>query len=219
MIDHVKYVLRDIKRVYPKYKGQGYTLSGFAWFQGWNDMVDSQVYPNRHKKGGYAEYSQGLANFIRDVRKDLSAPKLPFAIGVMGVGGDDVKPTQIYFRKAMAAPAKLSEFKRTVKAVSTAQFWDEELATIDKKYQQVRQMSYYLKVKHKNHVNADGKMSTAEQAKFIADYRKKLFTQKDLELEKKGKSNAGYHYMGSAKIYSLIGEALAEAVIELSNGK
>jgi hypothetical protein len=25
--------------------------------------------------------------FIRDVRKDLNAPKMPFVIGVMGVGG------------------------------------------------------------------------------------------------------------------------------------
>ncbi|MCM8535161.1 MAG: hypothetical protein NE334_04425 [Lentisphaeraceae bacterium] len=50
----------------------------------------------------------------------------------------------------------------------------------------------------------------------MAEYRKKIFTKKDLELEKKGKSNAAYHYMGSAKVYSLIGEALAEAVISLS---
>jgi hypothetical protein len=31
--------------------------------------------------------SELLSHFIRDVRHDLDAPKLPFVIGVMGVGG------------------------------------------------------------------------------------------------------------------------------------
>ncbi len=39
------------------------------------------------KPGGYDLYGQLLASFIRDVRKDLSAPKMPFVIGVMGIGG------------------------------------------------------------------------------------------------------------------------------------
>ena len=26
---------------------QGYELAGFAWFQGWNDMVDGGTYPNQ----------------------------------------------------------------------------------------------------------------------------------------------------------------------------
>ena len=33
----------------------------------------------------------------------------------------------------------------------------------------------------------------------------------------KGRSNQGYHYLGSAKIYSRIGEALAKAIIEKKN--
>jgi len=52
MVDHVKSVLADIKRVVPSYDAaQGYELAGFAWFQGWNDMVDSGTYPNRDKPG------------------------------------------------------------------------------------------------------------------------------------------------------------------------
>ena len=55
MIDHVKHVLVDIKRVYPEYDPeQGHELAGFVWFQGWNDMVDGNTYPNRSKPGGYA---------------------------------------------------------------------------------------------------------------------------------------------------------------------
>ena len=57
----------------------------------------------------YDLYSELLAHFIRDVRKDLGAPSMPFVIGVMGVGG--VKEEPDYFRQAMAAPASLPDFK------------------------------------------------------------------------------------------------------------
>ena len=84
----LKAVLADLKRVVPGYDAaQGYELAGFAWFQGWNDMVDPGTYPNRDKAGGYDAYSVAMAHFIRDVRRDLGVPKLPFVIGVMGVGG------------------------------------------------------------------------------------------------------------------------------------
>lgn len=218
MIDHVKLVLKDLKRVYPDYKNQGFELAGFAWFQGWNDLVDSQTYPNRHD-GDYKSYSECLANFIRDVRKDLKAPKLPFAIGVMGVGGElssmpeRNRKTHTGFRKAMAAPASMSEFKGNVFAVQTALFWDEKLAALDDKHQKVRQKSYLLRKKHKDHENAKGDLSQKEIQKIVNDYRSKIFSKEDLELEKKGKSNAGYHYLGAATTYSLIGEALAKALI------
>ena len=91
MVEHVKTVLADLKRVVPGYDpAQGYELAGFAWFQGWNDMVDGGTYPNRDKPGGYDAYSTAMAHFIRDVRRDLNAPKLPFVIGVLGVGGPDI---------------------------------------------------------------------------------------------------------------------------------
>jgi hypothetical protein len=38
--------------------------------------------PERH-----ALYSELLDHFIRDVRKDPNAPKMPFVIGVLGLGG------------------------------------------------------------------------------------------------------------------------------------
>jgi alpha-galactosidase len=64
MMDHVKMVLSDIKRVYPGYNQKdGFELSGFAWFQGWNDMVASGTYPNRGQPGGYDAYTDCLAHF------------------------------------------------------------------------------------------------------------------------------------------------------------
>ncbi len=96
MIQHVRKVLGDIKRVDPQYDpGQGYELAGFVWFQGFNDMIDSGTYPDRMKPGGYDLYGQLLAQFIRDVRKDLSAPTMPFVIGVMGIDGLQARPASI----------------------------------------------------------------------------------------------------------------------------
>jgi len=135
MIDHVKKVLEDPKKVVPKYKASdGIELAGFVWFQGWNDLVDGGAYPDRNKPGGYDRYSEYMEHFIRDVRKDLNAPKLPFVIGVLGVGGPTAdydspryKAVHQNFRDAMAAPAKRPEFKGNVTAVLTEKFWDKEL--------------------------------------------------------------------------------------------
>ena len=92
-MDHVKYVLSDVKRVYPAYDSkQGYELAGFVWFQGWNDMVNNKTYPHTNKPGRYDEYANLMGHFIRDVRKDLSAPNMPVVIGVMGVDGIQDKP-------------------------------------------------------------------------------------------------------------------------------
>ncbi|MFZ9880994.1 MAG: sialate O-acetylesterase, partial [Phycisphaerales bacterium] len=86
MIEHVRKVLADIPRVVPGHDPkQGYELAGFIWFQGWNDMVDGNAYQNRDKPGGYGAYSEVFAHFIRDVRRDLDSPTLPFVIGVLGV--------------------------------------------------------------------------------------------------------------------------------------
>jgi hypothetical protein len=121
MIEHVRKVTKDIKQVCPEYDEKaGYELAGFVWFQGFNDLVDGQTYPG----GNFDEYSRLMAHFIRDVRKDLSAPKLPFVIGVLGVDGEK----NVNFRKAMAAPADMPEFKGNVVAVDTAPFWDHDIA-------------------------------------------------------------------------------------------
>jgi alpha-galactosidase len=127
MVEHVKKVLADPGRVCPEYDAKaGYELGGFVWLQGFNDLVDGQTYPN----GNYDEYSRLLAHFIRDVRKDLAAPQLPFVIGVLGVGGESENAA---FRKAMAAPASMPEFTGNVVAVPTAPFWDADIAAAEPK--------------------------------------------------------------------------------------
>ena len=117
MIAHVQKVLKDIKRVVPDYdEKQGYELAGFVWFQGFNDYVDGGVYPNQGMAGGYDLYADLLGHFIRDVRKDLSAPKMPFVIGVMGIDGmkGNKNAPMMHFREAQRKPTTLDEFKGNV---------------------------------------------------------------------------------------------------------
>jgi alpha-galactosidase len=127
MIEHVQRVLADVERVVPSYDAkQGYELAGFVWFQGFNDLVDGWTYHDQMNPGGYDLYAELLTCLIRDVRKDLSAPQMPFVIGVMGIGGtaEGNRAPQMHFRQAQAAPASLPEFQGNVAIVQTAPFCD-----------------------------------------------------------------------------------------------
>jgi hypothetical protein len=216
MVEHVKRVLADPKRVCPAYDpSQGYEIAGFVWLQGFNDMVDSHTYPDRGKPGRFAAYSDLLTKFIRDVRKDLNAPKMPFVIGVMGVGGLKANPDTLSFREAMTAPFLLPEFKGNVTAVQTAPFWSEELGAIDDKRAEVRQMGFQLNSKNKNHANADGHMTEQQKRDYLKDFEAKLISPAEAALWQRGASNAGYHYLGCAKTFALMGRAFAEACLEM----
>lgn len=217
MIEHVRRVLGDIKRVCPAYdEKQGFELAGFAWLQGWNDMVNRDVYPIPKKDDPtprYADYSRWMADFIRDVRKDLNAPKMPFVIGVMGVGGTKPNEHIAAFRTAMAAPAALPEFKGNVFAVQTAPFWSMELGAIADKKDEVRQMRFFLDSKHKDHANADGLMTDEQKREYIKQFEAKLISPAEVALWQRGASNAGYHYLGCAKTFALMGKAFAETLL------
>ena len=219
MIEHVKKVLADPKRVCPEYDAaQGYEVAGFVWLQGWNDMVDRGVYPEVPKgsrENRFAKYSECMAGFIRDVRRELNVPKLPFVIGVMGVGG--VKPSEdiTAFREAMSAPSLLPEFAGNVASVQTAPFWSMELGAIADKKDEVRQMRYFLDSKHKNHANADGHMTEEQKREHVKAFEAKLISPAEAALWKRGASNAGYHYLGCAKTFALMGQAFAQAALDM----
>ncbi|MFO1522658.1 MAG: sialate O-acetylesterase [Kiritimatiellia bacterium] len=213
MIEHVKKVLADPGRVVPDYDpARGIELAGFVWLQGWNDMVDGHVYPDHD----YDAYTECLAHLVRDVRKDLAAPRLPFVIGVMGVDGvKNPSPGMLAFRRAMAAPAAMPEFAGTVVAVETAPFWAEELAAIDAKRGQVRQMRHFLDTKHKDHANAGGNMTEEQKNEYMKKFEAGLIPPADAARWERGASNAGYHYLGCAKTFALMGRAFAEALLQL----
>lgn len=124
MLEEVRGALADVKALVPNDKGQGYELAGFVWFQGWNDMISAEA---------TAEYATNMAHFIRDVRKDLKAPQLPFVIGEMGVDGDRPSPGIKKFREAQAAVLDVKDVRGNVAFVKTAPCWDKEADAIFRK--------------------------------------------------------------------------------------
>ena len=218
MLGHIKRVLSEPGRVCPRYQPeQGFELAGFVWLQGWNDLVDSHTYPALGKPGRFDLYTDLLATLIRDLRHDLDAPSLPFVIGVLGVGGNGAPPDTVEFRRAMAAPALLPEFKANVFAVQTAPFWAEELGAIEKKRDAVRQMAFYLESKHRDHPNASGTMTPEQKRAHLARFESDLITPAEAALWTRGASNAGYHYLGCAKTFALMGRAFAETLLKNGN--
>ena len=185
----------------------------------WSTATSIRNCPARARSNRFAKYSQWLGDFIRDVRHDLHAPELPFVIGVMGVGGEEANQSNLEFRHAMAAPAGDPEFKGTVVAVQTAPFWDDRLGKIDDKVAEVRQMGYLLRTKNKNHANRDGTMTEQEQREYLKKFEADLISPEEVALRQRGASNAGYHYLGCAKTFALMGKAYAEALIKLGEAQ
>ncbi|TWU18452.1 sialate O-acetylesterase [Allorhodopirellula heiligendammensis] len=218
MIEHVREVLSDIQRVYPGYKQEyGYEIAGFVWFQGFNDMVNRDVYPelpSQSEANRFENYSAWLANLIRDVRRDLDAPHMPFVIGVMGVDGmrtENINDGNRQFRTAMAAPASYPEFQGNVGVVQTGEFWDEPLAAIQAKVQRVAQQRYLL---DKREVS-EGRMTKAEMEAAVAAFEAELISPAEAALRARGASNAGYHYLGCAKTFALMGKAFATEMLAM----
>jgi len=215
-IEHVRSVLANLDEVPGYDEDAGHELAGFVWFQGWNDMVDSNVYPNRDQEGGYDLYTRLLAQFIRDVRSDLEAPEMPFVIGVMGVGGENTDNQRyLNFRAAMAAPAAMPEFRGNTFAVPTAPYWPHELDAIAEANKQVINMQRMLRTEHRDGPNADGSMNGAAQRAYIENYRNELISGEDQARWERAVSNGDYHYLGCSKTMAQIGEAFAQALIEL----
>lgn len=117
MVAHVKEELADFENKFPKLKGHKPELAGFVWHQGFNDIIRGD-----YKETKYADYTMWMGVLIKDLRKDLGAPKLPAVIGELSTGGVEGRGD---FQVAQANIAKLPQFKGTVKFVRTAEFEDK----------------------------------------------------------------------------------------------
>jgi len=114
MLQDIHTALTNLKTDFPGYDGGGYELSGFVWYQGWNDGCDP--------KHAVPEYEQNLVNLIHDVRRDLGAPDLPVVIGEL-TGPWVVAPDEwALLRQAQAAAAAPPKFKGNVRFVETHDF-------------------------------------------------------------------------------------------------
>lgn len=113
-IERTRSALANITQLIPESKGD-YELVGFGWHQGWNDRINDKF---------NAEYEANMANFIRDIRKELAAPTLPFVIAETGMSGpEETHPRALSLMAAQAAVAKHPEFQGNVAFVGTRNFW------------------------------------------------------------------------------------------------
>ena len=82
MLQYVQNVLGNLTTLFPEYDAKaGYVLSGFGWFQGWNDGLSAQL---------VAEYEVNMVNLIKDLRAAWKVPNLPVSIPVAGFSGWDL---------------------------------------------------------------------------------------------------------------------------------
>jgi len=109
LLNGVKDSLAQFERFCPDFPNQSPELAGLVWLQGIADCqspAQSEV------------YERNLANLIRDLRKDLNAPKLPVVVAAVGFGDGKVHDAQM----AVGDPAKYPEFVGNVKSVDTRPF-------------------------------------------------------------------------------------------------
>jgi len=95
-------------------------------------------------------------------------------------------------------------------AVQTAPFWDVPLDAIAAKMGQVKAKKSALDKQVKN-----GQLTKEAAAEAAKKFEDDLITPADKALWKRGASNQGYHYLGCAKTFALMGQAFANALLEL----
>ena len=78
MLDIVESVTENLATEFPEIDATDFEISGFAWFQGWNDAA-SEAFLN--------EYESNLYHLVNDVRNAFGNPALPVVIASAGQGG------------------------------------------------------------------------------------------------------------------------------------
>lgn len=117
MIEGVRKTLNDIERIIPDYKGQGYEIAGFVWWQGHKDSFTPQLID---------EYEKNLVNLINDVRKEFNVPNMPAVVATVGFGGHNMADKFLKILDAQMAvgdPKKHPEFAGSVASVDIRDFW------------------------------------------------------------------------------------------------
>jgi hypothetical protein len=114
---NAKAALADLAKIYPDYKGQGYEIAGFVWWQGHKDQNAVHA----------ARYEQNLSRLIPTLRKDYNAPNAKFVLAT-GCGnpgrtsfGLQIAEAQLTIADAMKHP----EFAGNVQAVDSRDLWRE----------------------------------------------------------------------------------------------
>ena len=77
-------VLNNFDKEFPHWKGRGYEIEGFAWWQG-----DKDRYVEAHA----VRYEQNLVRLIKTLRKEFKAPKAKFVVATLGQTAKDAQPS------------------------------------------------------------------------------------------------------------------------------
>ena len=106
LLKEIREVQENQERLFPALTGRTLELTGFVWFQGFNDIFGAQD-----------EYASNMRHFINDVRNDLQAPGLPFVIGALGQNGSQpATGGMLVVREAQLSMNDVPEFQGNVKA-------------------------------------------------------------------------------------------------------
>ena len=194
VLSETKRVLDDIRKYFPDYdESQGYEIAGFIWFQGWNDGVGS----------GNPQYTEQMAAFIRDMRKDLKTPNLPFVIGELGTDGPEAEGWIETFRKQQAAVAAMPEFKGNVAFAKTSLYWPTP-PDLSKEWTAFRAAA------QANEKKAQDDPTRVDPGQFF-----QVNWQQKYHKELAFTSDKRYHYLGSGACYYRMGQAMGKAMIDL----
>jgi len=141
MVEGVRKTLANLDKIVPGYKGQGYKIAGFAWFQGHKDSFSEQLIAN---------YEKNLVNLINDVRKEFKAPKMPAVVATVGFGGDRMQEKFLRIHKAQMAVGDAKrhpEYAGNVASVDTRPFWREvDESPTNQDYHYHRNAETYLRI-------------------------------------------------------------------------
>ncbi len=195
ILSETQSVLKKLETYVPGYEeSQGFRIAGFVWFQGWNDGVGK----------GNPEYVEQMADFIRDIRKDLGTPELPFVIGELGTDGPSAKGWVAAFRKQQRAIAALAEFKGNVLLAETAQCWHTSPYDMDSKWKEFKKSAKANSSKPKDDPSRIDPGAFYQKG-WVMKYTKELSYTSDKR----------YHYNGSGRSYYEMGQSMGRAMLEL----
>lgn len=166
MNEAIRAALKDLPQLHPDYDAAaGYEISGFVWFQGFNDQFSDPFRDN---------YKDNMIAFINDIRKEYGVPKMPFVIGVLGTPVTAEKVAENAVSVGQRAAAKWPAFAGNVAAVES-----------------------YTQYSH-----------------YSNEVFKKGWPQHYHEWDTVG-SDRPYHYLGSGAFFVRLGDAFADAMVEL----
>ena len=100
---------------FPHWKGRGYQIEGFAWWQGDKD---------RYNEGHALQYEKNLVHLIQTLRREFKAPKAKFVVATLGqTEKSTATGTEKHILNAQLAvdgtSGKYPEFKGNVSTVYT----------------------------------------------------------------------------------------------------